>query len=197
MAGRKQKLNDEIRRLITRAKKGDENALQQLLTYNSKVAKRANQRLARLERAGLDKYSYDRATAYTQQEYGGNRFTTDRKRLKNIEDLEAQLLEVETFLKSQTSTVSGHAKIRAQRLRQFRDIGFDIPVEEEDAFLEFIIGETFQILKQYVPSDQILEDFATAYGSGYSLKYINEQFTKVVDGEITYDVALENIGIEI
>jgi len=192
----------EVRTLVTRAKSGDEKALNELFTYNKRIAKQANTRLSRLEKTDFDYYAYDRATSFTKQEYNNARFSMDKKKLSDIDDLHEQILEVQTFLESPTSTVSGQQKIFDARIKFFREKRkIDIPEGKEREFIDYIRSDAFSAMKfSYVSSDQIINDFAELFKKEVSIKDIEKEFAKVLltnEDAITYDVALENLGIEL
>lgn len=190
----------QVRNLVRQAKDGDEQAERQLRVYNRRISSQANTRLSRLEKADLDYYAYDRATSFTKQEYNSSRFSTDKAKLSNLDDLYAQIVEVETFLKAPTSTVSGQKSIIDARISYFREQGVNIPKGSEREFIDFIASETFQELKEnYVASDQLIDDFGQLFEKGVSLESVEREFSKVLSANdpITYDVALENLGIEL
>ena len=80
----------------------------QLARERRKLAKRANQRMVRLERAGFDKFAYKKAQAYL---YGmnRNRFRESRK-ATDIYHERRELAQLERFLSSTSSTPSGLKK---------------------------------------------------------------------------------------
>lgn len=93
----------------------------ELLKEYRKLAKRADQRLVRLESARHDKgykgiltYSYKGAMNSINRWGGGKRFNT--KPPKDIADLESKIQDIKRFLESPTSTKSGVAKIYKKRV---------------------------------------------------------------------------------
>lgn len=82
--------------------------LSQLAEERRKLAKRANQRMLRLERAGLDKFAYKKAQAYLYG-MGRKRFNESRK-ATDIYHERREIAHIEKFLNSVSSTPSGLKK---------------------------------------------------------------------------------------
>lgn len=187
--------------LRAKAKLGDESALQELIDRNKALAKRANSALARLEKSGFTRYAYDRAISYTESEFGMRRFTTSREKLPWIEDLQINIQEMSTFLSSKSSTISGNKAIDKSIVDAFRMKGVNIPKGQENEFLDLIASDDFETLKKaYVDSGTIIMDMVRLTNdSDYkvSISDIQKAFSKVVDNEATYDVALEELGYKI
>lgn len=71
-----------------------------------KLAKRANQRMLRLERAGIDKFAYEKAQAYLHMTGGRRRFY-ERKSIGNINAERREIAKLNEFLNSVSSTRRG------------------------------------------------------------------------------------------
>ena len=187
------------RTLRSKAYLGDKDAYNELVARNSALAKRANSALRRLEKDGITRWSYDRAISYTESEYGMKRFTTSRTKLPDIADLQINIQEMSKFLASKSSTVSGNKAIDLSVIDAFRAKGINIPKNEESEFLDLIASDDFETLKKsYVDSGTImmeLVDLTNDYK--VSISDIASAFSKVVKGELTYDVALEELGYKI
>ena len=120
---------EEIRDLAQRAEKGDQAALKELGEMNNRLAKRANERMRYLERAGYveDAAGINRKTgryeggtgAYNiakfwlseEADFSGNDYFSQSRKL-SPEDAAANIEAATTFLRAQTSTVSGEVKRR-------------------------------------------------------------------------------------
>lgn len=187
--------------LRAKAKLGDNEALEELVERNKALAKKANSALRRLEKAGFTRYAYDRAISYTESEFGMNRFTTSRQKLPWIEDLQINIQEMSTFLSSKSSTISGNKAIDKSIVDAFRAKGVNIPKGQENEFIDLIASDDFQTLKKtYVDSGTIIMDMVRLTNdSDYkvSISDIQSAFSKVVDNQLTYDVALEELGYKI
>ena len=187
--------------LRAKAKLGDRDALEELVERNKALAKRANSALSRLEKAGFTRYAYDRAISYTESEFGMNRFTASRNKLPWIEDLQINIQEMSTFLSSKSSTISGNKAIDKSIVDAFRAKGVNIPKGQENEFIDLIASDDFETLKKtYVDSGTIIMDMVRLTNdSDYkvSISDIQNAFSKVVDNQLTYDVALEELGYKI
>lgn len=187
---------NEIHALRRSASKGDTEAYKTLLAENARLAKRANTRMAALEKAGLAYYAYERAAGYLASEYDSKRFTTSAKKLADPYDLAQNILEERTFLRAETSTISGQKRVRAARVKAFKDIGIELPQGREDDFLRFLGSDTVRqalntVGRKTVLSSELIEALAGAYDTAAEKKgvkrYIETLLNKLVSGEITYN----------
>ena len=187
--------------LRAKAYLGDESAYNELVERNRALVKRANSALSRLEKAGITRYSYDRAISYTESEFGMKRFTSSKSKLPEIVDLQINIQELSKFLSSKSSTIRGNKQIDRNIIDAFRDKGINIPKNEESEFLDLIASDDFETLKKtYVDSGTVIMDMVRLTNdSDYkvSISDISNAFHKVVQGDLTYDVALEELGYKI
>ena len=106
-----------------------------------------------------------------------------------------------TFLSSKSSTISGNKAIDKSIVDAFRAKGVNIPKGQENEFIDLIASDDFETLKKtYVDSGTIIMDMARLTNdSDYkvSISDIQNAFSKVVDNQLTYDVALEELGYKI
>lgn len=187
--------------LRAKAKLGDVGALNELIERNKALAKKANNALARLEKAGYTRYAYDRAISYTESEFGMSRFTTSREKLPWIEDLQINIQEMSKFLASKSATISGNKMIDKSIVDAFRAKGINIPKGQENEFIDLIASDDFETLKKsYVDSGTVIMDMIRLTNdSDYkvSISDIADAFSKVVSNSQTYDIALEELGYRI
>lgn len=102
----------------------------ELLTQQYRqLAKRANQRLIRLEkRAGANPALLDWAYAHAQQDIrkwsgsGKTRYPSTVKQDAPISQLQARIADVEKFLEMETSTITGVKKINDRRVKTINDL---------------------------------------------------------------------------
>lgn len=185
--------------LRAKAYLGDESAYKELVERNKALVKRANSALARLEKAGITRWSYDRAISYTESEFGMRRFTASKNKLPEIVDLQINIQEMSKFLASKSSTIRGNKAIDLKIINAFRDKGINIPKSEEAEFLDLISSDDFETLKKsYVDSGTIIAEMIDLTNDyKVSISDISSAFSKVVKGDVTYDVALEELGYKI
>lgn len=122
-----------------------------------KLAKRANQRLRVLEKNKLTKNAYRVAAHYTQQTRGKDRFSEAKMVKADMRYLKQEILELERFLNSTTSTLSGYKKLKQQRLKVFREYGLEVKDEQE--FFDFLNSEIYKQLANKAISSDILQEF--------------------------------------
>lgn len=185
--------------LRAKAYLGDKDAYNELVERNKALVKRANSALSRLEKAGITRWSYDRAISYTESEFGMNRFTASKSKLPEIVDLQINIQELSKFLSSKSSTIRGNKAIDLKILNAFREKGIKIPKNEEVEFLDLISSDDFETLKKsYVDSGTIMAELVDLTNDyKVSISDISSAFSKVVKGDVTYDVALEELGYKI
>jgi hypothetical protein len=178
---------NEIRLLTKQAIKGNKEAYSTLLEENKTLAKRANTRLSALEKKNLDYYSYDRATGFTGSEYQKNRFTTSKK-LLDADTLGVQLRELNRFMGSKSSTVTGQKQIASKRIQTFRDKGVNIPQGKETEFLRFIGSESIQEVFEFTgASEELVDLIAKQFGKHHDIKKLSSQFDKYLTGALSYE----------
>lgn len=132
--------------------------IEEVRSIRRKLAKRANQRLRVLEKNKLTKNAYRVATRYTQQTRGKNRFSEAKKMVKaDMGYLKQEILELERFLNSVTSTLTGYKKLKQQRLKVFRDYG--LKVKDTQEFFDFLDSEIYKQLANKAISSDILQEF--------------------------------------
>ena len=187
---------NEIHALRRAASKGDTEAYKTLLAENARLAKRANTRMAALEKAGMAYYAYERAAGYLASECDSKRFTTSKKKLVDPYDLAQNILEERTFLRAETSTIRGQKRVRAARVKAFKDIGIELPQGREDNFLRFLGSDAVRqalntVGRKTALSAELVELLAGAYDTAAEKKgvkrYIETLLNKFANGEIIYN----------
>ncbi len=168
-----------------------------LTEMNEKLAKAANTRLGRLEKADLEgTAAYKRASYYLGEvsDYSsGNRFSRSKK--MDIDSLYEQLKEESKFLRSQTSTVSGE-KSRRDKIfdsltqgRNGKEPAVTIPegvdVDEfKQKFLDFLDDDYWKEIKKNIYTKNILNEAGEAIAAGASL----DDLKSALDDYMTKDI---------
>lgn len=126
------------------------------------LAKRANQRLVRLERAysyitgesyasyGAASYAYD----YLRSK-GRNRFSESRTYTNDFNVLRREILELQRFLGAVTSTVAGQRAVEQRRVHTFEEKGIKFAGNKE--FYDFLNSKLFDDLSKTFDSNKIVE----------------------------------------
>ena len=182
-------------------------AYEELVARNKALAGVANRRLTNLEKAGFERWAYDRAITHIESidGKGASRFN---KNLTDIVDLQLNIQEMSKFLNSKSSTVAGNRDIDKEIINAFRNkslnIGEDVKflkIKKVDvnAFIDIIKSDAWEELKKYhVSSEALIDDMirlSNLTENKVSWEQVLTEYEKVASGDITYDVALENLGV--
>lgn len=181
-----------FRQLLSRAKGGDDTALKQAVDLAVKEADRANKRMVRSERKGINNSAYREAQAFTRDiTEKGNRFTKSKKRLKvDIELLEQQFYATERYLRRKGSTITGAKEIEKQVIEQFESIGMNFETaEDKKQFLNFLDSDMWNEFKKYDSGDTI-EKVQEGLKQGKKISVLMNRFEQWKSGQIgnLYDV---------
>lgn len=177
--------NVRVDQLLERAVKGDVKATDELIARNKQLASRANRQLTYLEKAGYDRYAYDRAISYIDSEYKTltNRFIGDVNYFKAnpskyttitsggedvtyLKDVAWNIREMSTFLRAKSSTVAGNREIDREILDFFRNQSKKVTIDGKEVLQKVKIRKSeekafFDLLN----SDAWEELKKTYYGS--------------------------------
>lgn len=160
---------------------------EQLQEIRRTLAKRANQRLVRLERAsskitGESFASYgaaDRAYFYLQNQTGktdkraGLRFKESKKAITDTMELKREISVLQGFLGSESSTVQGQRRIESSRIKAFESGEWGsrwkyagkknrtIKFASNKEFYDFLNSDTYKnLLAKGFTSEQIIDIYA-------------------------------------
>lgn len=160
------------------------------------MARTANQRLARLEKADRAFWAYDKATLFTQRAYGRNRFLSNPSEMTD-KGLIRVLEELRTFLGSQTSTVSGSKSVDRKIIKAFEKKGIKIGDKKE--FFNFLQSAQFKKLANKKLSSSVLIDYyVRSKEQGDSLEEIIDELEEFRTGEVKgADELFERKGMSI
>ena len=199
------------RNLRTKAKVGSPEvakaAYEELVARNKALAGVANRRMTNLEKAGFERWAYDRAITHIESidGKGAKRFN---KNLTDVVDLQLNIQEMSKFLNSKSSTVGGNRDIDKEIINAFRskslNLGEDVKFlkirnVDVNAFIDIIKSDAWEELKKYhVSSEALIDDMirlSNLTENKVSWEQVLNEYEKVASGDITYDVALENLGV--
>lgn len=223
--------NVRVAQLLERATTGEtkeirDKARNELLARNKALATRANRQLTYLERAGYDRWAYDRAISYIESEMKSltKRFSGNEHDFNDLKDIAWNIREMSTFLRSKGSTVAGNREIDREILEFFRNQSTPVlddegnpvmnkkgnPVlkkirikkSEEKAFFDLLNSDAWEELKKTYYSSRDAIDMliqVTNYNKKTTLDWakLQEQLEKVRSGKLTMDIALEEFGYKI
>lgn len=176
--------------------------LSELIALRVQLAKRSNQRLVRLERSESlvsgEAYragAYDIAVQYlksSRDKSGGKyRFSESKSYTKTISEetgdtaydlyrIKRDILEMERFLSSKSSTVSGNRAIEAKRIATFEANDIATEVATDDEFYDFLNSNAYEYftLNQFT-SEEIVDVYNTFREAGLNAQKIQEAFDKL------------------
>ena len=157
-----------------------------------KFAKRANQRMRRLEKAERDKFAYKVVNRYLKR-INRKRFSESKKVNMNITQIKRELRELIYFLNAPTSTITGQKKLEGHILNKFREKYTVISPED---FFTFLSSATFKHLSKSESSDFLIEFYDKASDDGVTHEKIMESLKKFESGKIkTIDKLYEEYGL--
>ena len=183
-------------------KKGD---IEQLRALNERLAKRSNQRMTSLKKAGLDTTAAMTRAQRDIENIGISSGRFSRSKKMSAEDLYQQVKSEANFLRWQTSTVSGEIKRRekiwesltTQRIDEetgdIKNPAIDLSgVEDIDAFkknfLKFLDDGAWEELKKHIYTKNILNEAGEAIAAGASVEELSEAMKNYVNGNTEDDL---------
>lgn len=148
------------------------------------LAKRANQRLVRLERASQTQYAYGIAKKYLQ-DIGRNRFAETAKRINNLTraQISAEINVAIEFLTAKTSTLSGIKAVQKSAVDRLRAMGYNA---DNGNFFAFLKSDEYKAAVKKLPSTQIFEQLDEALYNGVSLDTIISDYQKYLEGKKSF-----------
>lgn len=182
--------------VINLRKNYSEAELAELNKLRRKLAKRANNRLLSLERAGIEYGAYAQAAHYLSQVVApGRKLRFSEAAALPLKDLRQQLYEIERFLNAQTSTLGGVHKFQSHVYQTAAaKYGFDTGTVTEADYLSFVSSQAFQVAKKqgYISSEELVEFFNYASSQGKTKAEINQALNDLNRGKIEDIQALYN-----
>ena len=191
---------------------GDIGKLQEV---NEVLAKRANQRFKELEKHDLETAAYKRAKFYISEvsdRSSGEIFS--RKKSTDINALADDVIQEAKFLRSQTSTVSGEKKRRANIFSSLTkkkadgtavvNVPDDIEVPKsfkgtkneyfKKKFLEFLDNDVWKDIKKYIYAvdTNILNEAGEAISKGADIKDLEKAYEAYLRDEVDIFTVWDN-----
>ena len=156
-----------------------------------RLSHRANSRLREIEKHGYDTPAYRIAMSDIRSFGTGKRFTTtNRKQGRRLSDneLNIQLASVVSFLDNQSSTIRGYRETLRRVQDKFREKGIIIPDNEMQDFLNFLNSSQFKSMSMRAPSDEIIDDFLSAFDEGFNMSQIMTHYSYFLNSSrMTFD----------
>lgn len=192
MARRAIPTQQQLRNLEYRAGRGDAAAEAELRSLARSMAKRANQRMVELEKAGYETAALNRAQYWLNEIRGRNRYRENVKTL-DMNILMDELEKSSQFLRWQTSTVAGENRRRKKILAALEDKGIEI--KNEKIFLEFLDSDMWNEFKKYIGTDlqRIAGEVLETQEDLDNLKQMFKRYQEGRIGAVEFIRQMENI----
>lgn len=167
-----------------------------------RLAKRANQRLVRLERSvsPISGEAYHVGAYDLAQEYLREQKNTDKKRLRfseklsqrNAEDFESnveyrqylldEVAHLQSFLTAKSSTTRGNKAIEAKRVETFKEAGISESVATSKSFYNFITGAAYKFLDTRIQDSEKLQELFDYYTDPEKSREMKvDDFNRILD----------------
>lgn len=162
-------------------------SMEALQAVRRKLAKRANQRMVRLERSAspiTGKAYHVGAYDIAQAELGDRkRFSEKLNYSTDITELKKEIGQIQAFLNAKSSTVSGNVEIEEKRIATLTNLGRDeeghTPISEATArsagFYDFISSKAFIYLSEKQVDSEGLQEIYDYYTEKEGLSYEDVQ----------------------
>lgn len=176
-------------------------SMEALQAVRRKLAKRANQRMVRLERSAspiTGKAYHVGAYDIAQAELGDRkRFSEKLNYSTDITELKKEIGQIQAFLNAKSSTVSGNVEIEEKRIATLTNLGRDeeghTPISEATArsagFYDFISSKAYIYLSEKQLDSEGLQEIYDYYTEKKGLSYedvqgiVDEYYNRARDNE--------------
>lgn len=189
-------------------------SMEALQAVRRKLAKRANQRMVRLERSASSitgKAYHVGAYDIAQAELGDRkRFSEKLDYITDITELKKEIGQIQAFLNAKSSTVAGNKEIEEKRIETLTNLGRDaeghIPISEATArsagFYDFISSKAFIYLSEKQVDSEGLQEIYDYYTEKKGLSYedvqgiVDEYYKRASENE-TMTISFREIAEEL
>ncbi len=175
------------------ASRGDDTALDILYQESKRIAKAANTRLLRIEKAGKTDVSqaYQKAEFDIEKMGYDNRFRVNKK--QSIDDLVNNYRSMRSFMAKESSTIKGLKYAQERLIDTLEAYDIHIPKDNRDEFYRFIRSDTVQDIIEYIGEyDVVMDMIANNIGKIQgSFKQLEVEFNRVLAGDENFDEMLE------
>lgn len=189
-------------------------SMEALQAVRRKLAKRANQRMVRLERSAspiTGKAYHVGAYDIAQAELGDRkRFSEKLNYSTDITELKKEIGQIQAFLNAKSSTVAGNKEIEEKRIETLTNLGRDAeghaPISEATArsagFYDFISSKAFIYLSEKQVDSEGLQEIYDYYTEKKGLSYedvqgiVDEYYKRASENE-TMTISFREIAEEL
>lgn len=187
---------EELTHLERLASRGDDTAFDMIFQEAKRLAKSANSRLLRLERADLEEASqaYQKAVTYTDMEFNGSyRFRVNKS--LSLDALVKEFREMRSFMSKESSTVKGMRHSQKRLVKTLSTYGIDIPESQRMDFYKFVQSDTVQDVIDYIGEYDIVMDIIANNIDKITDSFLNlqRQFEQFLAGDEYFDEFIERV----
>lgn len=160
----------------------------ELYVIRKKLAKRLNQRMRRIESAGIDYGAIKMYREEVARYYAGNKgFKESLGKTKGI-SVKHEISLIQNLLNRPTSTRQGIRKIRKKAMNTFEE-KYNVHFKNVQEYEDFIYSETWKKLDELYGSGTALDIIAKSQKSISQIKKDVESFTARTDRYTSADIA--------
>lgn len=192
------------KKLLQKAVKGDREAQASLYSYTRQIASEVNKRLRELEKGGYDYgKSYNYLMNYLNTQLETNRMVQPWNLNGDYESMYWELEHAIPFLESKVTTRKGAKESELKRLATLQEYGIlpeNTSYRQSRNFLKFLGNEEFSdTIEMYGNSEKIIDMLYDAYKKKgkKGMEILKTAFTEFLAGRITFDTAMERVGIKV
>lgn len=164
-------------------------SLSQLMERNKVLVRRMNDRMKSFRRSGDSSYALHLMEDFLDKQ-GLKKYTTDIKKIGDIDDLREQVAHLEKISGMQTSTLRGE---NMRYRRSLKSLGLESMLhadrKTQEAFKTFLKSDAWKEIEVY-DSERIYE-VADALEGGNTLEAFDESWRKYESGEIDLDQVVD------
>lgn len=160
----------------------------ELYAIRKKLAKRINQRMRRLESAGIDYGAIKMYREEVARYYAGNKgFKESLGKTKGI-SVKHEISLIQNLLNLPTSTLQGIRKIRKKAMNTFEE-KYNVHFKNVQEYEDFIESDTWKKMDELYGSSTTLDLIATSGNTVEQVRKSVEDFFKKTDKYTSADIA--------
>lgn len=159
----------------------------ELYAIRKKLAKRLNQRMRRLESAGIDYGAIKMYRKEVARYYAGNKgFKESLGKTKGI-SVKHEISLIQNLLNRPTSTLQGIHRIRKKAMNTFEE-KYNVKFKNVQEYEDFIESETWKKMENLFGSNTVLDIIATSNKTISQVRKSVEEFIKKTDKYNSEDI---------
>lgn len=183
---------NQIRSRISKAKAGDQKALDELIKINRLEADRANKRLKSQANATPRAYAYQMAKKFLSSNGMRSYSKADKKFRQDIDKLKDQLLSLHAYNRAKTGYVQGAKEVEFANEEILERMGINFSEVSRELYADFLATDLFKEFKKFDSERAIMEGFE-ALKSGKTLEDLKHAWDEYIKKK---EVTLDDVWLE-